>query len=168
MIDVHFWTTPNGYKILLALEEAGAAYRIVPVNISEGRQFEPDFLRISPNGRMPAIVDHAPADGGEPVPVFESGAILIYLAEKLGGLMPDDRRSRKTTLEWLMWQMGGLGPMLGQNHHFSHYAPERIPYAIERYVKETSRLYGVLDERLADRPFIVGDEYGIADMAAYP
>ena len=117
---------------------------------------------------MPAIVDHAPADGGEPVPVFESGAILIYLAEKLGGLMPDDRRSRKTTLEWLMWQMGGLGPMLGQNHHFSHYAPERSPYAIERYVKETSRLYGVLDERLADRPFIVGDAYGIADMAAYP
>jgi GST-like protein len=167
MIDLHYWTTPNGHKITIFLEEARTPYRIVPVNISAGEQFRPEFLRISPNNRMPAIVDDAPADGGAPISVFESGAILVYLAEKSGKFMPHDLRRRTDVLQWLFWQMGGLGPMAGQNHHFSHYAPEKIPYAIERYVKETNRLYGVLDRRLADRPFVAGD-YSIADMAAYP
>ena len=139
----------------------------MPVNISAGDQFKPEFLAISPNNRMPAMVDHAPADGGEPLSLFESGAILWYLAEKSGRFVPADLRGRKTTLEWLMWQMGGLGPMLGQNHHFAHYAPEKLPYAIERYVKETQRLYGVLERRLEGRDFIAGD-YSVADMAAYP
>jgi GST-like protein len=167
MIDLHYWTTPNGHKITIFLEEAQLPYRIFPVNISKGEQFRPDFLRISPNNRIPAIVDHAPADGGAPVPVFESGAILLYLAEKTGRFIPSDLRGRTETLQWLFWQMGGLGPMAGQNHHFGLYAPEKIPYAIERYVKETNRLYGVLNTRLADREFVAGD-YSIADMAAYP
>jgi GST-like protein len=167
MIDLHFWTTPNGYKILIFLEETGLPYTIKPVNISQGEQFQPQFLEISPNNRIPAIVDHAPADGGEPVSVFESGSILWYLAEKSGRFLPASMRERKTAHEWLMWQMGGLGPMLGQNHHFSRYAPERIPYAFQRYVTETERLYGVLDKRLEGRDYIAGD-YGIVDMACYP
>jgi GST-like protein len=167
MIDLYFWPTPNGHKITLFLEEAGIDYRILPVDISAGDQFKPDFLKISPNNRMPAIVDQSPADGGEPVSLFESGAILLYLAEKHGLFLPETIRGRKTVLEWLFWQVGGLGPMAGQNHHFSQYAPEKIPYAIERYVKETNRLYGVLDGRLAGRDFIA-DSYSIADMACYP
>jgi GST-like protein len=167
MIDLHYWTTPNGHKITMFLEEAGLAYRIVPVNISKGDQFKPEFLAIAPNNRIPAIVDHGPKGGGAPVTVFESGAILLYLAEKTGQFIPADVRGRVEVLQWLMWQMGGLGPMAGQNHHFVQYAPEKIPYAIDRYVKETNRLYGVLNRRLADRPFVAG-EYSIADMAAYP
>jgi GST-like protein len=167
MIDLHSWPTPNGHKITLFLEEAGLPYRIFPVNIGKGEQFEPDFLRIAPNNRMPAIVDDEPADGGEPVSIFESGAILLYLAEKTGRFGGERLRGRVETTQWLMWQMGGLGPMLGQNHHFSRYAPEKIPYAIDRYVKETSRLYGVLDRRLEGREFITGT-YSIADMACYP
>jgi GST-like protein len=168
MIDLYYWTTPNGHKITLFLEEAGLEYRIKPINIGKGDQFQPDFLEISPNNRIPAIVDHAPADGGKPVSVFESGAILLYLAGKTGKFIPKDLRGQVTTLEWLMWQMGGLGPMAGQNHHFNLYAPEKLPYAIDRYVKETSRLYGVLDKRLRGRAFICGKQYTIADMAAYP
>jgi GSH-dependent disulfide-bond oxidoreductase len=168
MIDLYYWPTPNGHKITMFLEEAGLEYRIIPVNIGAGDQFKPEYLRISPNNKMPAMVDHAPADGGDAVPVFESGAILVYLAEKSGKLMPGNLRGRMTTLEWLFWQVGGLGPMAGQNHHFSNYAPEKIPYAIERYVRETNRLYGVLDRRLEGRKFILGDEYTIADIAAYP
>ena len=168
MIDLHYWPTPNGHKVTMFLEEAGLPYRIHPVDIGKGAQFEPAFLKIAPNNRMPAIVDHAPTDGGAPVSLFESGAILLYLAEKTGRFLPADLRGRAETLQWLFWQMGGLGPMLGQNHHFSQYAPEKIPYAIERYVKETNRLYGVLDRRLADREFVAGADYTIADMAAYP
>lgn len=168
MIDLHYWTTPNGHKITLFLEESGLPYRIHPVNISKGDQFKPEFLLIAPNNRIPAIVDNAPADGGEPVALFESGAILLYLADKLGKFIPQDLRGRNVALQWLFWQMGGLGPMAGQNHHFALYAPEKLPYAIERYIKETSRLYGVLNKHLADgREFIAGD-YGIADMACYP
>jgi GST-like protein len=167
MIELHYWPTPNGHKITMFLEETGLAYRIVPVNIGKGEQFRPEFLKIAPNNRMPAIIDHSPPDGGEPISVFESGAILLYLAEKTGKFLPTDLRGRTTTLEWLFWQMGGLGPMAGQNHHFSQYAPEKIPYAIDRYVKETNRLYGVLDRQLSDRDFIAGD-YTIADMACYP
>lgn len=167
MIELHYWTTPNGHKITIALEELGLPYRIVPVNISTGEQFKPDFLRIAPNNRIPAIVDEAPEDGGGPLSVFESGAILEYLADKTGKLLPKAARPRFEALQWLYWQMGGLGPMAGQNHHFAQYAPERIPYAIERYVKETNRLYGVLDRRLADRAFVAGD-YSIADIASYP
>ncbi|GGB32833.1 thiol:disulfide oxidoreductase [Sphingomonas metalli] len=167
MIDLHYWPTPNGHKITIFLEEAQLPYRIHPVNISKGEQFAPDFLKIAPNNRMPAIVDTAPADGGAPLSVFESGAILLYLADKAGQFLPTDPRARIVATEWLMWQMGGLGPMLGQNHHFTRYAPEKIPYAIDRYVRETARLYGVLDRRLADRDFIAGD-YSIADMACYP
>jgi len=168
MIDLHYWTTPNGHKITLFLEEAGLPYTIKPVNIGKGDQFDPQFLKISPNNRIPAIVDHAPADGGKPISVFESGAILLYLAGKTGLFIPKDLRGQVETLEWLMWQMGGLGPMAGQNHHFALYAPEKIPYAIDRYVKETSRLYGVLNKRLGGRDFIVGRQYTIADMACYP
>jgi len=167
MIDLYYWPTPNGHKITMFLEETGLDYRIIPVNISAGDQFKPEFLAFSPNNRMPAIIDSKPADGGEPVTVFESGAILVYLAEKTGRFLPADLRGRKTVLEWLFWQMGGLGPMAGQNHHFAVYAPEKIPYAINRYVNETNRLYGVLDRRLAGRDFVAGD-YSIADMAAYP
>ena len=169
MIDLHYWPTPNGHKITMFLEESGLPYRIVPVHIGRGEQFKPDFLRISPNNRMPAIVDHAPADGGEPLAVFESGAILLYLADKIGRFIPADLRGRNMALQWLFWQMGGLGPMAGQNHHFVQYAPEKIPYAMDRYVKETARLYAVLDKHLSDgREFIAGSEYSIADMACYP
>jgi len=168
VIELFYWPTPNGHKITLFLEEAGLPYRIHPVDISAGDQFKPEFLAISPNNRMPAIVDTEPADGGEPLSVFESGAILLYLAEKTGQFLPTDLRGRKTVLEWLFWQMGGLGPMAGQNHHFNRYAPEKIPYAIERYIKETNRLYGVLDRRLKGRAFIAGDAFTIADMACHP
>jgi GST-like protein len=168
MIDLYYWPTPNGHKITLFLEEAKLSYRLIGVNIGTGEQFKPDFLKISPNNRMPAIVDHAPAQGKAPISVFESGAILLYLAGKTGKFIPKDLRGQVDTLQWLMWQMGGLGPMLGQNHHFSHYAPEKIPYAIDRYVKETSRLYGVLNKQLANRAFITGTSYTIADMACYP
>lgn len=167
MIELHYWPTPNGHKITIFLEEAGLEYQIVPVNIGAGDQFKPEFLRIAPNNRMPAIVDTEPADGGEPIAIFESGAILLYLAEKTGKFLPADIRGRKTVLEWLFWQVGGLGPMAGQNHHFRNYAPEKIPYAIDRYVNETNRLYGVLDRQLQDRDYIAGD-YSIADMACYP
>ena len=167
MIDLYYWPTPNGHKITMFLEETGLDYRIRPVNISKGEQFDPAFLKIAPNNRMPAIVDHAPADGGAAVSVFESGAILLYLAEKTGRFLPKDLRSRVQVTEWLFWQMAGLGPMLGQNHHFAIYAPEKIPYAINRYVSETSRLYAVLDKRLKNSAFIAGD-YSIADMACYP
>ena len=167
MIDLYFWTTPNGYKPMLFVEETGVPYTIVPVNIAKGEQFEPEFLKISPNNRIPAIVDHAPAGGGTPVSVFESGAILLYLAEKTGRFLPADVAGRTEALQWLFWQMGGLGPMGGQNLHFSAYAPQKIPYAIDRYAKETERLYGVLDRRLADSEFVAGD-YSIADMASYP
>jgi GST-like protein len=167
MIELYYWTTPNGHKVTIFLEEAGVPYKLVPVNISKGEQFAPDFLRISPNNRMPAMVDPEPVEPGPPVSVFESGAILLYLAEKTGRFLPHALRGRYEVLQWLFWQMGGLGPMAGQNHHFSQYAPEKLPYAIERYVKETSRLYAVLDKRLADREFIAG-AYSIADMASYP
>jgi GST-like protein len=167
MIDLYYWTTPNGHKITLFLEEARIPYRIVRIDISKGEQFAPDFLKISPNNRIPAIVDQEPADGGAPISLFESGAILLYLAEKTGRFLPSDVRGRAETLQWLFWQMAGLGPMAGQNHHFGTYAPEKIPYAIDRYVKETNRLYGVLNRRLADRKFVAGD-YSIADMAMYP
>ncbi|MDQ6679367.1 MAG: glutathione S-transferase N-terminal domain-containing protein [Pseudomonadota bacterium] len=168
MIDLHYWTTPNGHKVTMFLEESGLPYRIVPVNIGKGEQFAPEFLRIAPNNRIPAIVDHAPVGGGEPISVFESGAILLYLADKTGQFIPADLRGRNVALQWLFWQMGGLGPMAGQNHHFVQYAPEQLPYAISRYVKETARLYAVLHKHLADgRPFIAG-EYSIADMACYP
>jgi GST-like protein len=168
MIDLYYWGTPNGYKPRLFLEETGLAHRIVPVDIRAGDQFKPEFLAIAPNNRIPAIVDHAPAGGGEPVSLFESGAILLYLAEKTGRFIPQDIRGRAEVLQWLFWQMGGLGPMAGQNGHFNDYAPEMVPYAIDRYVRETARLYGVLDKRLADREFVAGEEYSIADMAIYP
>ena len=167
MIDLHYWTTPNGHKITIFLEESGLPYRTVPVNISKGDQFKPEFLAISPNNRVPAVVDHEPKGGGAPISIFESGAILLYLAEKTGKFIPSDVRGRVEVLQWLFWQVGGLGPMAGQNHHFGQYAPEKIPYAIDRYVKETNRLYGVLNKRLADHEFVAG-EYSIADMAAYP
>lgn len=167
MIELYYWTTPNGHKITLFLEEAELPYTIVPINIGAGDQFKPDFLKIAPNNRIPAIIDSEPADGGEPISVFESGAILLYLAEKTGKLIPADIRGRTDVLQWLFWQMGGLGPMAGQNHHFSQYAPEKIPYAINRYVNETGRLYAVLNKRLSDREFVAG-EYSIADIAIYP
>ena len=168
MLELYYWPTPNGHKITLFLEEAGLPYRIVPVDIGKGAQFAPEFLAISPNNRMPAIVDHAPADGGPPVPVFESGAILLYLAEKTGRFLPADLRGRTTVLEWLFWQVGGLGPMTGQYGHFHVYAPEPIAYARERYANEAQRLLGVLDRRLAGRAFLAGGDYTIADMACYP
>ena len=168
MIDLYYWTTPNGHKVSLFLEEAGLPYKVHPINIGQGDQFKPDFLKIAPNNRIPAIVDHDPTDGGAPISLFESGAILLYLAEKTGQFIPKDLRGRQEALQWLFWQMGGLGPMAGQNHHFSQFAPEKIPYAIKRYVDETARLYGVLDRRLADRAFVAGEDYSIADMAIYP
>lgn len=167
MIELHYWPTPNGHKITIFLEETGTPYEIRPVNIGKGEQFRPDFLKIAPNNRMPAIIDTEPAGGGAPISVFESGAILVYLAEKTGKFLPADTRGKYEALQWLFWQMGGLGPMAGQTHHFRNYAPEKLPYAIDRYVKETNRLYGVLDRRLADREFIAG-AYSVADMAAYP
>ncbi len=168
MIDLYYWTTPNGHKVSLFLEEAGLPYEVHPINIGQGDQFKPDFLKIAPNNRIPAIVDQNPTDGGAPISLFESGAILLYLAEKTGKFIPQDLRGRQEALQWLFWQMGGLGPIAGQNHHFSQFAPEKIPYAIKRYVDETARLYGVLDRRLADRTFVAGEEYSIADMAIYP
>lgn len=165
MVDLYFWTTPNGYKIAIFLEETGLDYKIIPVDIGSGAQFEKSFLAIAPNNRIPAIVDHDVS--GAKQTVFESGAILLYLSEKTGKLCSTDPNLRIATYEWLMWQMGGLGPMLGQNHHFSHYATEKIPYAIDRYKKETHRLYSVLNMRLKDRMFIC-DEYSIADIASYP
>jgi GSH-dependent disulfide-bond oxidoreductase len=167
MIDVFYWPTPNGKKITIALEELGLPYRVVPVNIGRGDQFKPDFLAISPNNKMPAVTDHEPAGGGAAISIFESGAILVYLAEKTGKLMPKELRGRMKVLEWVFWQMGGLGPMLGQTHHFRNYAPEKIPYAIDRYTNEAHRLYGVLDKQLAGKEFITGD-YSIADIAAWP
>jgi GST-like protein len=167
MIDLYYWPTPNGWKASIALEEMGLEYNVIPVNIARGDQFKPEFLAISPNNRIPAIVDHEPADPGPPISVFETGAILIYLAEKTGRFLPRDPRGRKTVIEWLMWQMGGLGPMLGQNHHFRMYAPEKLEYAIDRYTNEADRLYGVLDRQLAGREYVCG-EYSIADMACWP
>ena len=167
MIDLYYWTTPNGHKMTMFLEEAALPYAIHPVNINKGEQFNPEFLKISPNNRIPAIVDQAPADGGTPVSMFESGAILLYLAEKIRRFIPQDARGRLECVQWLFWQMGNLGPMAGQNHHFAHYAPEKIPYAINRYVRETERLYAVLNKRLAEREF-VGGAYSIADIASYP
>lgn len=167
MIELYYWTTPNGHKITMFLEEVGLPYNVIPVNIGAGEQFQPEFLKISPNNRIPAIIDREPATGDEPISVFESGAILVYLAEKTGKLLPEDLRDRTEVLQWLFWQMGGLGPMAGQNHHFSQYAPEKIEYAINRYVNETGRLYAVLNKRLADREFVAG-EYSIADIASYP
>lgn len=167
MIDLHYWTTPNGHKISIFLEESGLDYNVHPVNIGTGQQFEPAFLKISPNNRIPAIVDNNPSDGGEPISVFESGAILEYLADKVGRFMPLQPRLRVQVQQWLHWQMGGLGPMAGQNHHFVRFAPEEIPYAIDRYVKETARLYGVLDRQLEGQEYVAGD-YSIADIAIYP
>ena len=169
MIDLHYWPTPNGWKISIMLEECGLPYRLVPVNIGKGEQFTPEFLAISPNNRMPAIVDHAPASGDAPAAVFESGAILIYLAEKTGFFLSTSGQARSQTLQWLMWQMGGLGPMAGQNGHFLLYAHEQVPYAIDRYGKEVDRLYGVLDSQLARTgAYVAGADYSIADMAIFP
>lgn len=165
-LDLHFWPTPNGFKITIMLEETGLPYNVVLVNIGRGEQFEPDFLAISPNNRMPAIVDHDIPDG-RPISVFESGAILQYLGRKSGQFYPEDERSRVEVEQWLHWQKANLGPMAGQNHHFRNYAPEKIAYAIARYENEVHRLYGVMNKRLEDRDFLAG-EYSIADMAAYP
>jgi len=167
LIDVHSWATPNGHKVHVMLEECGLAYRAIPVDIGKGAQFEPAFLAISPNNKIPAIVDPEGPDG-EPIALFESGAILLYLATKTGRFLPAEERGKWETLQWLMFQMGGVGPMLGQTHHFRIYAPEPIPYAIERYSNETKRLYGVMDTRLADRPFLAGSDYTIADIAVWP
>ena len=168
MIDLYYWGTPNGLKLNLFMEETGLPHRIIRVDIGKGEQFRPDFLAISPNNKIPALVDHDPPGGGAPISLFESGAMLLYLADKTGRFIPQDLRGRVEVLQWLFWQVGGLGPMAGQNGHFVVYAPEKVPYAIERYVKETNRLYGVLDRRLADREFVAGDDYSIADMAIYP
>ena len=167
MIDLYYWPTPNGKKISILLEELGVPYQTQWVDMSKGEQFKAEFLVISPNNRIPAIVDHAPADGGAPVSIFESGAILLYLAQKYGRFYSNDLRQQQEINQWLFWQMGGLGPMAGQAHHFRHYAPEQVPYGIERYTNECNRLYGVLNHRLADREFIAGD-YSIADMASWP
>jgi len=166
-IDLYFWATPNGKKVSVMLEEVALPYQVHPINIGRGDQFKPEFLAISPNNRIPAIVDHEPADGGAPISVFESGAILIYLAEKTGQLLPRELRARTQVLEWLMWQMGGIGPMFGQANHFVAYAPEKLPYAIDRYLNETRRLLRVLNTQLADRAFVAGD-YSIADIASFP
>jgi GST-like protein len=168
MIDLYFSPTPNGLKIRLFLEETGLAHRIVPVRLSAGEQFAPEFLAISPNNKIPAVVDHAPRDGGESLSIFESGAILLYLAEKTGKLLPASERDRLEAMQWLFWQVSGLGPMAGQNGYFRVYAPVPVPEAIERYTRELSRLYGVLDRRLAGRSFVAGDAYSIADIAIYP
>ena len=167
MIDVYYWTTPNGHKITIFLEEAGLPYNIKPVNIGKGEQFKAEFLAVSPNNRIPAVVDQAPAGGGKPIAVFESGAILLYLAEKTGQFLSRDLRARTEAIQWLFWQMGNLGPMAGQNNHFNNYAVEKLQYAMDRYRNEVNRLYGVLNARLADRPYMAG-EYSIADMASYP
>ena len=166
MIDVYFWTTPNGYKVTVMLEELGLKYKIVPVNIGRGNQFTPEFLKISPNNRMPAILD-SEGPGGKPFAIFESGAILMYLAEKYGKLMPSETRGKYEVIEWLMFQMASVGPMLGQAHHFRLYAPEKLPYAIDRYTNEAHRIYNVIDKRLAEAAYLAG-EYSIADIAVYP
>ena len=168
MIDLYYWTTPNGHKITMFLEETGLAYKILPIQIGKGEQFKPEFLAVAPNNRIPAIVDHAPPDGGEPFSVFETGAILIYLAEKTGRFLPKDLRGRSRVIEWVMWQMSGLGPMLGQHGHFALYAQEKIPYAIERYRDEAERLYGVLDRQLGKTGAYVAGDYSIADIACFP
>ena len=165
MIDLYYWPTPNGWKISIMLEECGLEYRLVPVDIGRGDQFKPEFLAISPNNRMPAIVDHDVE--GEPVSVFESGAILLYLAEKTGRFLPADPRARIEVMQWVFWQVGGLGPMAGQLGHFTNYAPEKIPYALNRYGNEYNRLLGVIDKQLADKDYLCGD-YSIADMASWP
>jgi GST-like protein len=167
MIDLYTWPTPNGHKVHIALEEMGLPYRVFPVDIGKGDQFKPDFLAISPNNKMPAIVDQD-GPGGKPLPLFESGAILLYLADKTGSFIPQDKVGHFVCVEWLMFQMGGLGPMLGQAHHFRGYAPEAIPYAIERYTKEAGRLYNVMDRRLAESAYLAGGDYSIADMASFP
>jgi GSH-dependent disulfide-bond oxidoreductase len=167
MIDLYYWTTANGHKITMFLEETGLEYKIFPIDIGTGEQFKPEFLAVAPNNRIPAIVDHAPKGGTKPLSIFESGAILLYLAEKTGEFLPADFYARYDTIQWTFWQVGGLGPMAGQTHHFRNYAVEKVQYAIDRYVNETNRLYGVLNKRLADREFIAGD-YSIADMASYP
>jgi GSH-dependent disulfide-bond oxidoreductase len=167
MIDLYYWTTPNGHKVTIFLEEAGLKYNVIPINIGKGEQFKEDFLAVAPNNRIPAIVDQAPSDGGKPISIFESGAILLYLADKTGKFIGKDLRSRNDVLQWLFWQMGGLGPMAGQYNHFGNYAPDKIQYAIDRYRNEVNRLYGVMNKRLADRGYLGGD-YSIADMAAYP
>ena len=167
MIDLYYWMTPNGHKITIFLEEAGLPYKIHPVNIMKNEQFDPEFLKIAPNNRIPAIVDHAPVDHKGPLSLFESGAILWYLAEKTKKFVPESVRGKAELSQWLFWQMAGLGPMLGQNHHFNLYASEKVPYAQERYIKETTRLYGVLNKQLEGKEFVVGD-YSIADMAIYP
>lgn len=168
MIDLYYAPTPNGHKITLFLEEAGLPYRLHRIDISAGDQFKPEFLAISPNNKIPAIVDSLPVDNGAPIGVFESGTILQYLAEKTGKFLSKELRERTTTLEWLTWQVAGLGPMLGQNHHFTHYAPQPVPYAIERFQQETKRLYGVLNTQLTKNAYIAGDTYSIADIATYP
>ncbi len=167
MIELLYWTTPNGQKVLIGVEELGLPYKITTVNTSKGEQFKPDFLKISPNNRIPAMIDHAPEDGGEPIGVFESGAVLEYLADKTGKLLPKAARPRYEVLQWLYWQMAGLGPMAGQAHHFLQYAPERLAYPSDRYRNECNRLYGVLDRRLATVEYVGGD-YSIADIAIYP
>jgi GST-like protein len=167
MIEVYSWPTPNGHKVHILLEECGIPYRVHAVNISAGEQFAPEFLEISPNNKIPAIVDPDGPDG-RPITLFESGAILIYLASKSGRFMPADVRGRYQMLEWLMFQMGGVGPMLGQAHHFRLYAPEKIAYAIDRYSNEAKRLYGVMDRRIARSKYIAGPEYSIADIAIFP
>jgi GST-like protein len=167
MIDLHYWPKPNGQKVKLFLEEAQLPHRSIRIDLSKGEQFKPEFLAIAPNNRIPAIVDHEPPGGGAPISLFESGAILLYLAEKIQRFIPSDIRGRVEVLQWLFWQMGGLGPMAGQNGHFRVYAPEKVPYGIERYTKETNRLYGVMNKRLADREFLAGG-YSIADIACYP
>ncbi|MFJ5482922.1 GSH-dependent disulfide bond oxidoreductase [Pectobacterium actinidiae] len=168
MIDLYYAPTPNGHKITLFLEEANLPYQLHRVNISKGEQFKPEFLAISPNNKIPAIVDTQPAEGDTPISLFESGAILLYLAEKRDVLLSTSLRERTATLQWLFWQVAGFGPMLGQNHHFNHYAPQPVPYAIERYQQETQRLYRVLDKHLQDSPWLAGENYSIADIATYP
>jgi GST-like protein len=167
MIDFYTWSTPNGIKVSIMLEEVEQSYNIIPVDIGAGDQFKPEFLKISPNNRMPAIVDHD-GSGGQPYSLFESGAILMYLAEKTAKLMPSDTNGRYSVIQWLMFQMANVGPLLGQNHHFRHYAPEKIPYAIDRYTNEARRLYGVIDKRLAENAYLAGDDYSIADVATFP
>jgi len=168
VIDLYYWPTPNGWKISIALEEMGLPYRVVPVDIGAGDQFKPEFLEISPNNRMPALVDHAPEGGGDPVRIFESGAILFYLADKSGQFLPKDLRGRTSATQWLMWQMGGLGPMFGQDGHFKLYAPEKHPYAIDRYDRECRRLLGVMDGQLRATQDCLAGVYSIADMAVFP
>jgi GST-like protein len=167
MIDLYYWTTPNGHKITIFLEETGLPYKIHPINIGKGDQFKAEFLAISPNNRIPAMIDHDPPGGGKPISVFESGAMLVYLAEKTGKFLPREPAPRADVMQWLFWQMGGLGPMSGQNNHFSNYATDKLEYAMDRYRNEVNRLYGVMNKRLADRPFLAG-EYSIADIASYP